>query len=142
MKLQKGITQISLIIYIIVMIMIVAIGFMINHYFFTNTNTLLNKINPSTEYSKFSSLFLEEVNAPNLKVLEYGQDYIVLDHGVQYTYVAENKGIYRNKIKVCRNVEKCTFETKIKNGNQVVAITMKIGATEQKSVEYTLKTNR
>lgn len=142
MKLQKGITLISLILYIIVIIMIVAIGFMINNYFYTNTNTLLNKINPNNEYSKFNSLFLDEVNYPNLKVLEYGQDYIVFDNGVQYTYVADNKGIYRNKIKVCRNVEKCTFETKIKNGNQVVAITMKIDATEQKSVEYTLKTNR
>ena len=141
MKLQKGITLISLIIYIIVMIMIVVIGFMINNYLYTNTNALLNKINPNTEYSKFSSLFLDEINYPNLKVLEYGEDYIVFDNGVQYTYVAENKGIYRNKIKICRNVEMCTFETKIKNGNQVVGITMKIGETEQKSVEYTLKTN-
>lgn len=139
MKSQKGITLISLTVYIIAMVIVVAIISVISTYFYTNTNSLSDTINPLTEYTKFNSFFSDEANHSNIKILECKGDYIVFDNGVQYTYITENKGIYRNKAKICKDVEKCTFEREIKNGKNVVIVTIKIGTAEEKKVEYTLK---
>ena len=139
MKSEKGITLISLTIYIIVMMIVVAMVSMISTYFYSNTKNLNNNINPLTEYTKFNSFFTEEVNHANLKVLECGEDYLVFDNGVQYSYIIENKGVYRNHVKICKNVTKCIFESKIKNGKNVITVTMKIGTAEERNIEYTLK---
>ena len=94
------------------------------------------------EYTKFNSYFTNEVNQYNIKVLEFKetdeQNYIVFDNGVQYTFVKQNKGIYQNQIKICKDVEQCTFTVGIKNGNDIVTVNMKIGDKEYHN-EYTLK---
>lgn len=139
MKSQKGITLISLTVYIIVMVIVVAIISVISTYFYTNVNSISNTINPMTEYTKFNSFFSDEVNHNNIKVLECKEDYIVFDNGVQYTFVGENKGIYRDKVKIVSDVESCTFEYKINNGKNVVVVSLQIGTAKEKSIEYTLK---
>lgn len=139
MKSQKGITLISLTVYIIVMIIVVAMVSVISAYFYKNTNSLSNNINPMTEYTKFNTFFSQETNYSNLKVLANEESYIVFDNGVQYTYIPENKGIYRNKVKICNDVNKCSFENKIKNGKNVVTVSIKIGTAEERTVDYTLR---
>ena len=139
MNSEKGITLISLTVYIIVTIIVVAIVAVVSTYFYRNTKTLSNTINPLTEYTRFNSFFSKEVNHSNLKVQEWGENYLVFDNGVQYTYIAENKGIYRDYVKICKDVQKCIFEAKIKNGKNVIAVAMKIGTAEERNAEYTLK---
>lgn len=139
MKSQKGITLISLTIYIIVMAIAIAIISVISMYFYTNTSTLSKTINPLTEYTKFNSFFSDEMNHSNLKILACEPNYIVFDNGVQYTYIQENQGVYRNQVKICSDVQKCEFQNKIKNGKNVVAIMIKIGTSQEKNVDYTLK---
>lgn len=139
MKSQKGITLISLTVYIIVMVIVVAIISVISTYFYTNVDSISNTINPMTEYTKFNSFFSDEVNHSNIKVLECKGNYIVFDNGVQYTFLSENKGIYRNKVKIASDVESCTFEYKIKNGKNVVGVSLQIGTAKERSIEYTLK---
>ena len=151
MKSQKGITLISVTIYIIVMVIVVAIVSVISSYFYTNIRGVSDTIDPLTEYTKFNSFFTDEVNHSNIKILEcktrYINDdeaqviessYVVFDNGVQYTFVSENKGIYRNKVKICNEVESCNFEYKIQNGKDVVVVNLTIG-TLDKNVTYTLK---
>ena len=112
MKSQKGITLISLTVYIIVMMIVVAIVAVVSGYFYTNINAVSDRANPLTEYTKFNSFFAEEANQKNRKILEcktkfkenneakrVENSYIVFDNGVQYTFIAENRGIYRNKVK-------------------------------------------
>lgn len=152
MKSEKGITLISLTVYIIVMVIVVGIIGVISKYFYTNTNSLSKTMNPLTEYTKFNSFFSEEVNHPNLKVLacetkykdeneqaEIDSSYIVFDNKVQYSYIAENKGIYRNLVKIGKEIEKCVFKSEIKNGKNVVVVHIKIGTAKEKTIEYTLK---
>ena len=35
--------------------------------------------------------------------------YIIFNNNVQYTFLEENRGVYRNKIKIARNVSDCEF---------------------------------
>lgn len=139
MKSQKGITLISLTVYIIVTLIMVAVIAVISTYFYTNTDTSSKTINPLTEYTKFNGFFSEEINHNNLKILKCEEDYIVFDTGIQYSYVPENKGIYRNHVKICRDVERCIFENKIKNGKNVISVYMKIGTSKGKNVDYTIE---
>lgn len=153
MKSQKGVTLISLTVYIIVMVIVVAMVSVISSYFYKNIRGASDTIDPLTEYTKFNSFFTDEVNHSNIKVLEYKtkyikddetqgieSSYIVFDNGVQYTFVAENKGIYRNKAKICKEVESCTFNYEIQNGKNVVVVKLKIGTDKERNVTYTLKT--
>ena len=100
-------------------------------------------INPITEYTKFNTFFSEEVNHSNIKVLECGttnsgQNYIVFNNGVQYTYIPENKGIYKNCAKIARGVDNCTFTKDIKNGKDIVKVVFTSGNKIRENT-YTLK---
>lgn len=146
MKSQKGVTLISLTVYVIVMAIVVAMLAIITTFFYKNTKDL-GDIESITEYTTFNSYFSDEVNHPNLKVIEckteneennVGLSYIVFSNGVQYTYVPENKGIYRNKVKIVKNIGKCIFKEEIKNGKSVITVQLKVGDQERETT-YTLK---
>lgn len=139
MKSEKGITLISLTIYVIVMLIVVGIASMFSSFFFKDVKLISNIVSPVTEYTNFNSYFSEEVNHENIKVLECKENYIVFNNYVQYTFVPENKAIYRDNVKICEDVEMCKFEYKIKNGKNVVAVDIQIGTEGVRTVEYTLK---
>lgn len=147
MKSERGITLISLTIYVIVMAIVIGVVSLISTYFFKNTQSAIKDIEPLTEATRFTSFFTEEVNHDNIKILacdtvgngEQYTSYIVFDNGVQYTFISENKGIYRNQVKICRWVENCTFEHTIKNGKDVVTVTIKMEKGQEKKIDYTLK---
>ena len=120
MKSQKGITLTSLTVYIIVMTIVISVVAFISTYFYKNVDSLSNDINPLTEYTKFNSFFSDEVNHNNIKILECKENYVAFDNGVQYTFVLENKAIYRNQIKIAEDIEMCKFEYTMKNAKDVI----------------------
>lgn len=126
MKSQKGITLISLTIYIIAMVIVIAVIAIISTFFYSNLSSATEQVNPSIEYTKFSSFFTDEVNHSNIKILECKNNYIAFDNGVQYTFVPENKGIYRNKVKIAREITMCKFSTMIENGKNMVKVSIDI----------------
>ena len=142
MKSQKGVTMISLTIYIITMAIVVGILSTVTTFFYKNVKDTNVDIDLLTEFTTFNSYFSEEINNSNLQVIECGttdrnQNYIVFSNGVQYTYVPENKGIYRNQVKICRNIDICTFSEKIENGKSVITVNLTAG-NQQRETEYTL----
>lgn len=138
MKSEKGVTLISVTIYVIVMAMVVGIMAVISTFFYSNVNDINEVIDPITEFTKLNSYLSEEVNHSNIKILECKDNYIVFDNGVQYTFVAENKGIYRNQVKIAQGVTACSFSETIKNGKNVVEVKVKMGDKERNTT-YTLK---
>lgn len=70
MKTQRGITLISVVIYVIGMSLIVGIMAVITTNFYKNVNDNIKTLNPITEYTKFNSYFTSEVNTSNIKVIE------------------------------------------------------------------------
>ena len=71
MKSEKGITLISLIIYVIALTIVVGIIAVISGYFYDNIDTSSEDIEPMVEYTKFNSFFSEEVNYVGIKVLDF-----------------------------------------------------------------------
>lgn len=138
MKSQKGITLISVTIYVIVMIVVVGIIAIVTGVFFKSIKDANFYNDPIAEYTAFNSYFSEEANKEGIKILECKDNYIAFDNGAQYTFVEENQGIYRNQVKICWNIESCTFEEGIENGKAVVVVHFVAGG-QDRTTKYTLK---
>ena len=139
MKLAKGVTLISLTIYIIAMTIVIAVVASISTFFYENTQDASDFVDPLTEYTNFNRFFSEEVNHNNIKILELKENWVAFDNGTQYTFVPKNKAIYRNQVKVCANVENCVFQQQIKNGKEQIIVTVKMGKMQEKRIEFTLE---
>lgn len=142
MKSQKGVTLISLTIYIITMAVVIGILATVTTFFYKNVRDVNIDIDPMTQFTTFNSYFSEEINHSNLKVVKCGttesnQKYILFSNEVQYTFVPENKGIYRNNVKICNNIENCEFSENIKNGKTVITVDFRSG-DKQRTIDYTL----
>lgn len=138
MKSQKGITLISLTIYVIVMAIVIGVIAIVTGVFFKSLQQSNFYTDPIAEYTAFNSYFSEEVNHPGLKILNCEDNYVAFDNGIVYTFSEENQGIYRNQVKICKDIEQCTFSETIKNGKQVVEVRIKAGS-QDRTTTYTLK---
>ena len=168
MQSEKGITLISITIYVIVMLMIVSVITVLTSYFYTNIDINSVREDLNQQYTKVNSYFIQEVNKKGNKLLEIGkidtksgnistiqteslndnisenniedtrQSYIIFSSGNQYTYVPQNQGIYMNQIKIAQNITGCTFSSK-KEANGKTTITVIImGKNFEKMTTYTL----
>ena len=143
MKSEKGITLISLTIYVIAMAIVVGVIAIISTFFYSNMEDTDNIVSPMTEYTKFNSFFSDEVNHEGIEVVscgttDNGQNYIVFSNEVQYTYISENKAIYRNKVKIAKEIDDCEFATGTNNGKRVVRVEFEAGGKTRENT-YTLK---
>ncbi len=137
MKNERGVTLISLTVYLIAFTIIISLMATLSSYFYKNVSSALDKIDPIIEYSRFIAFFTDDVNQQGIKVLECGnldddddeddEDegyYIVFSNGVQYTFLKDNKGIYKNKAKICRKVENCQIQFDNTKGKISLEITI------------------
>lgn len=138
MKNEKGVTLISLTVYIIVMALVVGVLAIITTFFYKNTIDIKD-IDPITEYITFNTFITDEINHSDINVVECKDNYIVFSNGVQYTFIPANKGIYRNKVKICRGIENCSFETGREDENDVIRVVFKAQGQSKKNITYTLK---
>ncbi len=92
MKSNKGITLTSLIIYIIGMMIVVALISTLTLFF--SKNIKIGNINTNTkQYTKFSSIFLDEINANDNKVISYKTTGEGLNK-VSYIIFSSRKSVY------------------------------------------------
>lgn len=142
MKNNRGITLTSLIIYVIGMVIVVSIISTLTAFFYKNID--ITDIDDTTsQYTKFSSIFLDEINRDNNKVIEYKTtlendnkvSYIIFSSGNQYTFKSENSSIYKNKIKICDNVEDCDFSCSFVDSRYVVKVNFRTKSIDM-SEEY------
>ena len=143
MKSEKGITLISLTIYVIAMAVVIGIIAIVSTFFYSNMENSDDTVSPMAEYTKFNSFFSDEVNHEGIEVIDCGttdngQEYIVFSNEVQYTYIQANRAIYRNKVKIAKEIDDCEFATDTNNGKRVVNVKFNAGGKLRENT-YTLK---
>lgn len=153
MKSQKGITLISLTVYIIVMTIVVGTVSLISSYFYTDIKDKASTVEPLAQYTKLNSFITEEINRPNIKILEckttyidndqtkgIDNSYIVFDNGVQYTFVSKNQAIYRNQAKIAEQIKSCSFTQDMENARTKITINVQAQRNNfNRTQEYTIK---
>ncbi len=148
MKSEKGITLISMTIYVIVMLIVVTVMVILTSYFYGNVDVNSTETKLNQQYTKFNSYFTEEVNKKDNKVMGIGetedatnntkQQYILFSSGNQYTFVPENKAIYVNNVKIAEDIIDCTFSKVEQNDKVIIAVTIKGDNNFTKFTKYTL----
>lgn len=118
MKSDKGVTLISVTIYVIAMVLLVAVISVITSYFYKNIKLNVTKEDLNKQYTKFISYFSEEANLDNNRLLEVSTDdsvpenkvsYVIFSSENQYTFMQKNKSIYVGKVKIATYVKDCNF---------------------------------
>lgn len=112
MNKQNGITLVSLIIYIIVMTIVLAIMSSVILNFYSNMQGLNTNVDNIIEFNKFNIYFLKEVklynNAVDTIELKDGSSYILFKSG--NSFIFKSNKIYYNNLEICKNVKNINFE--------------------------------
>lgn len=103
MKNEKGITLVSLIVYVIVMTIVIGIMSSIITNFYNNTDSLQGNVAEIVKYSKFNNYFLKEVKIKDNKVDTISTNYILFASGNSFSI--SNNTIFYNNIKICDGVK-------------------------------------
>lgn len=108
MKSEKGVTITSIMIYVIALTVVVLLIGRIITYFYRNVNNAEENTAANAEYLKFNSYFTDEINIEGNEVEVCENNYIIFSKTQnQYTY--QNGSIYRQKVKIAKDIELCEF---------------------------------
>lgn len=143
MNSNKGITMVSLVIYIVVASIIIGTMAMVSSFFFSNTKLIKDQERYAVEYNKFNMFFIKDVkNNKNVKV-EGNQ--VVFEDGTIYIYNEQEQAIYRNDTKIAEEIISASFSTDIyvveNTTKNLVRANLSIGKNYNfdKEIEYVLK---
>ena len=139
MKKEKGVTLISVIVYVIGLLIVVGVISTLTGFFYKNVNINTDNTEITKQFTKFNSYFTSEINEKDIYVLEVKTSgetptttsYIAFSNGVTYTFSEENKSIYRNQVKICTNVDRCLFSYDFIEQKYIVYVDLKIGNLER-----------
>lgn len=140
MKSEKGITLISLITYITVLLLAISVITLMTNFFINNLNEAENTSENMVEINKFDLSFLSDIKQEGISVYNVSEQSIILEDraGNDIQYIYENNSIYRiengtQKIKINENIT--GFSASLE-GNKI-SIIMSINDTDI-SKEYKL----
>lgn len=140
MKRNNGITLVTLVIYVIVMLIIVGVMTAITNTFYRNTEVVKGNVQEVVEFNKFNSYFLKEVKLYNNKVDTYAENkYILFTSGNSFSI--NNNSIYYNNIKICDGVQSVVFKLgKDGDGQNETIINVTLNFVSfNKSINYKLE---
>ena len=127
MKSERGITLASLVIYVIITVMGVAILATIMAYFSKDVKDLSRDNIEIAELDKFYSYFLQDVKNTNNDISEIAEGNASITFTSGNTYAFRDETIFlNNNIKLAENIESCTFTEGIENGKKTITTAIKI----------------
>ena len=145
---ERGVTLTSLIVYIIGLTIVVGVIATLTSFFYKNMEIENINDDSTIQYTKFSNIFLKEINRENNYVIdsrttnnEEKISYIIFASGNQYTYRSINHSIYKNNIKICDNVIDCDFNYTLIDSKYNIKVNFKtnnIDLTGENAITYIL----
>ena len=148
MKTEKGVTLISVTIYVIVMLIVVSIITVLTVYFYRNVDVNSANEDFNQQYTRFNSYFTEEINRKGNKIAGYEdindevgnlkQRYIIFSSGNQYTFVKQNQAIYMNDTKIAENITRFEYNIQQTNGKTTITVVISKGDNLTRTTNYTL----
>lgn len=145
MKSEKGITLIVLSIYIIVFSIIILLLANLSSYIYSNIENINDSSVDISEINKFNMYFISDIktnNQADVKTLSDNNQntiQIIFQDGDVYSYVEDEKSIYKNEQKIARNIEAFNAEGYKKNNKTYIQVSIEIGTKDE--ANYTKTTN-
>ena len=141
MKLEKGITLTSLVIYVIGITIIFAVVANLTIYFNKNSRTIEYTTNNSAQITRLNQYLINDTKKENAQITEANENIIIIQANgetIKYTYDKNSKGIYRNKVKIANDVQSLEIKKDIIYDKTKLLLNITIGEQEQiqKDLEY------
>ena len=147
MKSEKGITLIILTIYIIIFSIVIILLANLSSYIYSNLKNINDRSVDVSEINKFNMYFIEDVKTNSQAEIRTLTDsntmQIVFQDGDIYSYVINEKSIYKNEQKIARNIEAFNAEGYIIKAKKYIQVSIEIGTDDEtnytKATDYVLK---
>ena len=144
MKSQKGVTLVSLVIYIIVLTIVISILGIVSSFFFKNIMIVKEGANYAPEFNKFNMFFIQDVK--NNESVTINENTIQFADGTKYDFSLDKKEIYRNGKTIAKDIQAVVFKTStetVRNTTKnIINVNIAIGNTGNlftKNIDYVLK---
>lgn len=140
LKSCKGITLTSLVIYVIVLMVVIALMSGFSGYFNKNINQITIKEESNEQFTRFLAYLTKDINNENINFAKTGQEndieYIIIkfEENEEHQYLYKKDSIYyineakNKKIRICNNVNSCDFE--YDNTNKILTVNIVINNEE------------
>ena len=138
MKSEKGVTLVSVIMYVLVMVILIGLVATLTTYFRSNISLMDTSSNNVAEYNKFNMYFTKDTNTDGNYVTQISTDKQQLAFANGSTYTFQDNGIYFNKIKICTGISDCQFQMTTSDNKQIITVYIVIGENLEfsKTTEY------
>ena len=140
LKSCKGITLTSLVIYVIVLMIVIALMSGFSGYFNKNINQITIKEESNEQFTRFLAYLTKDINNENINFAKTGQEndieYIIIkfEENEEHQYLYKKDSIYyineakNKKLRICNNVNSCDFE--YDNTNKILTVNIVINNEE------------
>lgn len=150
-KKEQGVTLVALVLYIILSFTTIVILFNLTNIVNANYVKINSNSISSEDFNKFNVNFVADIKKNENASVEDNNDSgnvkIVLNpSSTIYQYISEEKAIYRNKVKIAKNISYFTAATTTLNHKKVVKVKIATGTSKNideaefgKTINYVLK---
>ena len=149
MKKESGITLVTLIVYLMIVSAILAALTNLSSHVYKNIGKLGSENLSAEEFNKFNGNFIKSVKSiKQSTVTNNNQNVtIVFDDGTTYNYINGENSIYKNKIKIAKNINYFTADVQNINNKNVIQVQIGTGKKDTavgnndfgKTINYVLK---
>ncbi len=140
MKNEKGVTLAALVIYVMIFSITIALLASLSSYIYGNLDKISSEQLSSEEFNKFNTYFVGDVKSSSQASVQSDQSTgnVTINFGssTKYTYIKNEKAIYKNKEKIARNIVdfKATYATGNGSNKNTIDVTIKTGKNADKPV--------
>lgn len=131
---NKGITLISLTMYVVGITFVIIAVATLTSFFYNNIVDLRDSTDSLSEFDKFNVAFLKEIKNDEVGIVNIEKTKITFSNGVTFQF--QDNGIYRNYVKICEQIKDCQFSSTTMGENIVIKVYLEIGTDFAKTLEY------
>lgn len=149
MKKESGITLVTLIVYLMIVSAILAALTNLSSHVYKNIGKLGSENLSAEEFNKFNVNFVKSVKSNKKATVTNNNQNVTIefDDGTTYNYINGENSIYKNKIKIAKNINYFTADVQNINNKNVIQVQIGTGKKDTavgnndfgKTINYVLK---
>lgn len=135
----KGITLVSLVIYVVIMLMLIAIIAVFKNNIDENIDSMGEYTSLVPKINKVHMYMLDEVNMKDNKVLKRDSSGSYIEFSSGNSYMFSDGNLYKNSVKVLSDIIGGSFQVETENNNEVLYVNLSLGdELQDKQLKYVM----
>lgn len=138
-KNTNGITLVSLVIYVVIMLMLIAIIAVFKNNIDKNLDSIGEYTSLVPIIDEVHMYMLGEVNIENNKVLKRNSSGSYIEFSSGNTYMFSDGSLYKNSVKILSDIRGGSFQVGTENNNDVLYVNLNLGdELQNKQLKYVM----